>query len=70
MTIQVTRRDGESGEKLLKRFSGHIKSTRIIYKFRGKRYFAQTPRKNQVRQAAVVREAHRVVNKKKKFLAS
>lgn len=70
MTIQVQRRDGESGEKLLKRFSGHVKSTRIMYKIRGNRYFAQTPRKVKVRASAVMREAHRAKNKKKRFLSS
>lgn len=70
MTIKVTRRDGESGEKMLKRFSGHVKSTKLIHKFRGLRYFSQKPRKNVVRARAVKREEHRAINKKKQFLGS
>ncbi len=68
MTIKVKRKDGESGERLLKRFSSHIKSTRLIQKFRGKRYFSQKPTQTKVRAAAVSREKYRTANKKKQFI--
>lgn len=67
--IKVTKRDGESTEKLLKRFSGHVKSRRLIQKFRALRYFRQSPRKTEARAAAVMREAHRVENKRKMFVS-
>ena len=67
--ISVNIRDGESGEKFLKRFNSHVKKTKMMQKFRNLRYFTQSPRKNVVRAAAVVREAHRAVNKKKRILS-
>lgn len=68
--IKVTKRERESGEKLLKRFSGHAKSRRLAQKFQGLRYFKQKPRKIRVRQAAIVRSAYRKLNNQKRFLAS
>lgn len=70
MTVQVQKRDGESAEKLLKRFSGHIKSLRLIQKFRKLRYNRQSPRKIDIRQSAIVRERHRTENKRKRFFSS
>jgi len=67
MTIKVQRRDGESGERLLKRFSGHVKSTRLIQKFRKLRYFAPKASKPKARASAVSREGYRAANKKKMF---
>jgi len=66
--IKVIKRDGESGERLLKRFSSHIKSRRLLQKFRGLRYFSQKPRKRKVRISAVIREKYRAEAKKKQFL--
>lgn len=68
MTIKVQRRDGESGERLLKRFSSHVKSTRLIQKFRKIRYFDQKPSQRKERASAVSREGYRAQNKKKMFL--
>ncbi len=68
MTVKTTRRDGESGEKLLKRFNGHIKSLKLMQKFRRVRYFKPKARKGDMRAAAVVREAHRANNKRRSFL--
>lgn len=68
MVVQVTRKDGESSDKLLKRFSGHIKSIKLMQKFRGIRYFKQKPRKWQSRDAAVKREEYRAANKKKQYM--
>jgi len=68
MVVKVTPKDRESTEKLLKRFSGHVKSLRLMQKFRSLRYARQTPRKWQVRDAAIMREQHRAENKKKQYL--
>jgi len=70
MTVQVQKRDGESAEKLLKRFSGHIKSLRLIQKFRKLRYNKRSPRKVDIREAAIMREHHRAENKRKRFMSS
>ncbi len=66
--IKVTKRDGESGEKLLKRFSGHVKSRKLIQKFREIRYNKPQPKKRKIRIAAVIRERHRAEAKKKQFV--
>lgn len=66
--IKVTKKDGESAERLLKRFSGHVKSLRLIQKFRALRFNVPAPRKLQVREAAIKREAYRTENKKKQFM--
>ncbi len=68
MTVKVTRRDGESGERLLKRFSGHIKSTRLIQQFRGIRYWKQKPTQTKQRASAISREKYRAAAKKRQFL--
>lgn len=67
--IKVAKRNGESGDKLLKRFSSHAKSRKLMQKFRALRYFKQTPRKVSVREAAVMREMHRAEAKRKQFLS-
>ena len=67
--IKVTKRNGESGDKLLKRFSSHVKSRKLMQKFRGLRYFSQDPRKIVVREAAVKREEYRTEAKRKQFLS-
>ncbi|MCK5461119.1 hypothetical protein KAI58_03985 [Candidatus Gracilibacteria bacterium] len=66
--IKVTKKNGESGERLLKRFSGHAKSRKLQHKFRALRYFAQKPRKKNVRESAISREEYREEAKKKQFL--
>lgn len=66
--IKVTRRDGESGERLLKRFSGHVKSTRLVQKFRKLRYNVAAPTKKKIRETALSRENYRAVAKRKQFL--
>jgi ribosomal protein S21 len=67
--IKVVKKEGESGERLLKRFSSHVKSRKLLQKFRELRYFKQKPRKGQVRIAAVIREEHRAEAKKQQFLS-
>ena len=67
--IKVIKRNGESADKLLKRFSGHVKLRRLLQKARKLRYFTQPPRKTDVRAAAIAREAYRTENKKKQFMS-
>ncbi len=65
--IKVTKRDGESGDRLLKRFSGHVKSRRLPHKFRALRYFAQKPSQRKQRASAVSREGYRAIAKQKQY---
>ncbi len=67
--LKVKKRDGESSDRLLKRFSNHIKNRKLIQAFRKKRYFAQKPTRTKVRAAAISREKHRAENKKKAFFS-
>jgi ribosomal protein S21 len=66
--IKVIKKDNESTQKLLKRFMKHVKSRRLIPKFRGLKYFKQKPTKKVQRESAVIREKYRAENKKKLFL--
>lgn len=66
--IKVTRRDGESGERLLKRFSGHVKSKKLMQKFRSMRYFSQKDSTRKQRASAISRETYRAAAKKRQFL--
>ncbi len=65
--IKVTVRTGESFDRMLKRFGGHVKSRGLLKAFRKDRYFAQKPTQIKVRQAAVKREEYRAIAKKKQF---
>lgn len=67
--IKVTKRDRESGEKLLKRFSGHVKSRRLPQKFSMLRYFKPKAKKGKVRAAAISREKYRAAANKKRFVS-
>ncbi len=66
--IKVTKQDGDSGDKLLKRFSKYVKNRKLIQKFRKGRYFAQKPSKIKARETAISREKYRDENKRKRFL--
>ena len=66
--IKVKIKDGESGERLLRRFGAHIKSRRLLQKFRQLRYFMQKPCKRMVRKSAVMREKYRAEAKRKQYL--
>ena len=65
--IKVTKKDGESGEKLLKRFGNHVKNRKLIQKFRSLRYNTPQPKKKKVREAAISREKYRAIARKKHF---
>lgn len=67
MMISVKLKDGESGEKLLRRFTRHVKNTRLQKKFRIDRFFAPKPTKTKQRASAISREAFRAENLKKKY---
>ena len=66
--IKVTKKDGESNDKLLKRFGNHVKNRKLIQKFRGLRYFSPKPKKIKIRAAAISRERYRAIAKKKQFI--
>ena len=69
MTIKVKSRDGESGERLLKRFSSHVKSRKLPQVFRKLRYFSGNVTARKRKLAAIKREEYRKVAKKKQFLS-
>lgn len=65
--IQIFVRDGESVDRFIKRFAGHIKSTRIAKKMRKLRYFVRPVTELKKRDAAVMREHYRAEAKKRRF---
>ncbi len=67
--IKVTKKDRESGEKLLKRFSSHVKSRKLPMKMNLLRNWRQKPTKGKVRQAAISRERYRKIANKKRFIS-
>ncbi len=66
--IKVIKKAGESGERLLKRFSAHVKSRKLPQKFRALRYFAQKPTRKKQREIAISREGYRAIAKKKQYV--
>ncbi len=67
--IKVVIRDGESADRLIKRFLRHVKNRGLLQEFRKNRYFSQKPTKKEIREAAISREKYRAINKKKQFLS-
>lgn len=67
--IKVIVKSGESFDRMLKRFGGHVKSRGLLKMFRNDRYFAQKPTQRKVREAAIKREEYRAANKKRQFLS-
>lgn len=67
--IKVKKKDRESGEKLLKRFSGHVKSRKLPMKFNLLRNWRQKPTKGKVRQSAIARERYRKIANKKRYVS-
>ncbi len=67
--IKVTVKSGESFDRMLKRFGGHIKSRGLLKAFRNGRYFSQAPTPRKIREAAVKREGYRATAKKRQFLS-
>ena len=65
--VKVVRRDGEPLDRLLKRFSGRIKSLKLLQKFRRNRYFSRTVSELKTKHAAISRENYRQEAKKKYF---
>ena len=65
--IKVTANDGESTDRLIKRFLGHVKNRGLLKIFRNARYFRGKPTQKKSREAALSREAFRVENKKKQY---
>lgn len=66
--IKVTIKSGESFDRMLKRFGGHVKSRGILKASRRGRYFASKPTQRKMRETAVSREAYRAAAKKRQFL--
>lgn len=66
--IKVQAKDGESTDRLIKRFLKHVKNRGLLKSFRKARYFAQKPTQKKAREAALSREVYRAENKKKQYM--
>lgn len=67
--IKTIVKDGESTDRLIKRFLRHVKSRGLLKAFRNGRYFRQKPTRVKTRQAAISREKYRAENKKKQYIS-
>jgi len=67
--IKVIAKDGESTDRLIKRFLKHVKNRGLLKAFRNNRYFAQKPTRKKVRESALSREAYRAERKKKQYVS-
>lgn len=65
--IKTIVKDGESTDRLIKRFLRHVKNRGLLKAFRNARYFKQKPTQKKVRETAMSREKYRSERKKKQY---
>jgi len=65
--IKVQAEDGESTDRLIKRFLKHVKNRGLLKSFRKGRYFAQKMTQKKARETALSRETYRAERKKKQY---
>ncbi len=66
--IQIFIKEGESIDRMIKRFGNHIKSRGLMKKARKGRYFQGKTSKIKIREAAISREGYRAAAKKRQYL--
>jgi ribosomal protein S21 len=67
--IKVIVKDGESTDRLIKRFLKHVKNRGLLKAFRNNRYFASKPTRKKTRETALSRETYRAERKKKQYIS-
>ena len=67
MRVEVIRKDKESNERCLSRFTKTVQRSRKIPKIRSERYRADETSKRQERAAAKMRDHYRALKEKSKF---
>lgn len=67
MAIKVLRNPKESVDRLIARFNKKVQSSRVIVNLKSRRYFKRSPRKREVRAAAIMRQHYRTQRDKMKY---
>ncbi|MEK7529254.1 MAG: 30S ribosomal protein S21 [Patescibacteria group bacterium] len=68
ISIHVTKKQGESNDKMVARFQKLVKGSRIINETKDKRYFTKPLKKLKLRIRALKREEFRAKREKERFL--
>jgi len=67
MQVVVTKKDGESNERLISRFNKKVQASRKVLKVRKGRYHKKAPTKRHVRAAAIMRDKYRAKRQRSRF---
>ena len=67
MKVTVFKKEGESNERLISRFTKKVQGSRKLLKIRSERYLSKDPSKRHVRISAVMREKYRSAREKNRF---
>ena len=67
MQVSVTKREKESNERVISRFTKTVQASRKIPAVRGKRYHSKADTKVKVRAGAVKREEYRAKRARRSF---
>lgn len=65
--IRITKKIGESSDRVIQRFNKKIQQSRILHQIRDKRYFTKKKTKRKIRAAALMREYYRALREKRKY---
>ncbi len=66
MIVFTTKNAGESNEKLILRYKKMFFQTRTVNKLKTGRYATRSLSERKIREAAIIRETYRALNKKGK----
>lgn len=58
--IEVEKRDGESNDSLMRRFSRKLQSSGVLFRKKKMQYMERKPNKRQLRESAKIRTARQV----------
>ncbi|MBU1151748.1 hypothetical protein KJ632_02880 [Patescibacteria group bacterium] len=67
MRVTIWKNDKESSERSITRFNKKVQGSRKILKLKAEKFHAAKLSKRKVRDAAVLREGYRAINKKNAF---
>ena len=68
ISIHVTKKQGESNEKLVSIFQKKVKGSRLLNEVKERRYYTKPLKRRKIRQRALMREGFRAAREKAKFL--
>ena len=67
MKVVVVKKNKESNERMVSRFTKLVNSSRKLMTIRDRRYFKKEAPQGKVRAAAIAREKYRAVRNKQRF---